>query len=133
MFQQSTGRLSHNQQFIEQGYSGFPPHVNRPDSQHIVNPGPIPIGDYWLEVVTSSRGPLTIMLHPAPHTNMFGRHSFRIQTGSVTKPGYSSQDCIILKAHPLTIDYYCPSFPRNHLNTLTQLLNNALCGAGKLT
>lgn len=98
IFQQSTGRLSHNQQFIEQGYSGFPPHVNRPDSQHRVNLGPIPVGEYRLGGVTSSRGPLTIVLQPSPHNIMFGRHSFRIHGDSMTKPGYASQGCIILTA-----------------------------------
>ncbi|MBT0718278.1 DUF2778 domain-containing protein [Rosenbergiella epipactidis] len=98
IYQQSTGRLYHNQQFIEQGYSGFPPHVNRADSQHIPNSGPIPIGDYRIGKVTTSRGPLTLVLHPAPHTIMFGRHSFRIHGDSLTTPGYASQGCIILSA-----------------------------------
>ncbi|WP_241608550.1 tlde1 domain-containing protein [Rosenbergiella epipactidis] len=98
IYQQSTGRLHHNQQFIEQGYSGFPPHVNRADSQHIPNSGPIPIGDYRIGKVTTSRGPLTLVLHPAPNTIMFGRHSFRIHGDSLTKPGYASQGCIILSA-----------------------------------
>ncbi|WP_241647134.1 DUF2778 domain-containing protein [Rosenbergiella metrosideri] len=52
--QQSAGRFYHNQQLIEQGYSGFPPDVNRADSQHLPNSGPIPIGDYRIGKVTTS-------------------------------------------------------------------------------
>ena len=98
IYQQSTGRLFYNQQFIEQGYSGSPPHVNRVGSQHIPNSGPIPIGEYRIGAITTTRGPLTLVLHPAPRTTMFGRHSFRIHGDSKTKPGYASQGCIILSA-----------------------------------
>ncbi|WP_241609577.1 tlde1 domain-containing protein [Rosenbergiella australiborealis] len=96
IYQQSTGRLYHNQRFIEQGYSGYPPHTNSGQSQHLADLGPIPIGDYTLGATTLSRGPLTLILQPATLNRMFGRHSFRIHGESSKKPGYASQGCIIL-------------------------------------
>ncbi|WP_380177575.1 tlde1 domain-containing protein [Kalamiella sp. sgz302252] len=96
IYQQSTGNLYHNGQYIARGYSGALTNKNNPDRQHVRGMGPIPRGRWHITQRTHSKGPATIVLNQVSGET-FGRTAFRIHGERVDKPaGFASQGCIIL-------------------------------------
>jgi hypothetical protein len=94
---QRTGNLYHNGQLIGQGYSGYPPHKNNPDSEQIHNFGPIPRGLYTIGIPHDSPhvGPYAMSLMPEDGTNTYGRSDFLMHGDSISNPGLASHGCII--------------------------------------
>ncbi|MFM0268275.1 tlde1 domain-containing protein [Paraburkholderia sediminicola] len=97
-YQQSTGNLSFNGEFVERGYSGAATGKNNPAMQAVPNIGPIPRGSYQVgEPHTSPHtGTYTLNLTATAGTNTFGRSAFRIHGDSLHHPGTASEGCIIM-------------------------------------
>lgn len=97
-WEQSTGHLYQNDQYLASGYSGFPPHVNKPDDEAVKGLGPIPKGRYHIGAPYDSPnvGPFALPLEAYPETVTFGRGDFRIHGDSRITPGSASHGCIIL-------------------------------------
>lgn len=97
-WEQSTGHLFHDDQFLASGYSGFPPHTNKPESEQIKGLGVIPKGRYHIGNPYDSPnvGPFALPLEAYPETATFGRGDFRIHGDSRVNPGSASHGCIIL-------------------------------------
>jgi hypothetical protein len=98
VWDQSAGKLFHNDEFICRGYAGSGPGKNNPELQSAVGVGPIPRGDWLLTGVCNSKntGPFTINLVPKAGTDALGRSAFRIHGDSKFHPGAASHGCIIL-------------------------------------
>ena len=105
-YNQRTGELSDPEGVIRgTGYSGQPPHSNKPQDEGLLGLGPIPCGDWTatgVEMTTTSHGPFVIVLAPDATTRIrvkaLGRDpdSFRIHGERITPPpGYASDGCII--------------------------------------
>ena len=96
-FEQSTGHLYLNDQFVASGYSGFPPYTNKPGAEQIKNFGPIPKGRYHIGSPYDSPnvGPFALPLEASPETMTFNRGDFRIHGDSRIDPGSASHGCLI--------------------------------------
>lgn len=96
-FEQSTGHLYLNDQFVASGYSGFPPYQNDPKSEQVKSLGPIPKGRYHIGAPYDSPnvGPFALPLEAYPETMTFGRGDFRIHGDSRLSPGFASHGCLI--------------------------------------
>jgi hypothetical protein len=82
------------------GYSGYNynsdgwNYQNQTGGTGTKNSGAIPPGTYYIKNVTSSKGPLTIVLESDRNNNMSGRGDFRIHGD--TSDSNASRGCIIL-------------------------------------
>jgi hypothetical protein len=96
-YQQSPGKIYHNGQYVDTGYSGALTNKNNPSRQQVKGLGPLPRGTYRITGYSSSKGPLTIILQQETGLS-FGRSLFRIhgEKRPPAKPGYASEGCIIL-------------------------------------
>lgn len=95
---QKTGAiLNAGGHLVAGGYAGRGSHKNDPDSDHLVNEGPLPKGFYELEapVDTPTHGPCVIRLKPDPTNEMHGRAGFLIHGDSIASPGNASNGCIV--------------------------------------
>lgn len=98
-YNQRTGQLFHDADFVANGYAGHGPGKNNPALQAYHNVGPIPVGRWTITgmiIMTSRLGPFVLVLGPAKDTETFGRTGFRIHGDSRTAPGTASEGCIIL-------------------------------------
>lgn len=97
-YEQSTGRLLHDNERIAIGYSGAEDGKNNPALQDQHNVGPIPVGNYSIgaPVDTVTHGPYVLPLTPDAGNEMFGRAGFLMHGDSVVHPGTASQGCIIM-------------------------------------
>lgn len=97
-YKQSTGELSHNGKHIEIGYSGVLTNKNNPDREQVKGMGPIPRGSWKIAGVSSSKGPLTIILmHVSGNTYQRDPNSFRIHDDKRHGvQGFASEGCIIM-------------------------------------
>jgi len=72
---------------------------NKPEKQGERNNGPLPRGDWGIGKTDSSKGPLTIDLHPKNNNDVFKTNrdpnSFRVHGDSSANPGNASEGCII--------------------------------------
>jgi hypothetical protein len=95
---QSTGELIGPDDVRAQGYSGAGVHKNDPDSQNLVDLGPIPCGVYRIgdPQDTAEHGPFVLPLTPDAANEMFGRAGFLIHGDSIEHPGAASEGCIIM-------------------------------------
>jgi hypothetical protein len=95
----SDGTLYHDGARIGRGFSGQPPHTNKPGDEGKKDLGPIPRG-YWTVTGrpydSALLGPFVLALEPKPGTEVFGRSAFRIHGDSKSQPGYASHGCICL-------------------------------------
>lgn len=77
-------------------YSGNGPDLNNPASQYIKNHGPIPQGQYILEMRTNTHlGPLVYYLNPVDPLQMHGRSEFYIHWDNRSKNYTASDGCIV--------------------------------------
>lgn len=98
IYQQSTGNLYHDSEYIDRGYSGVLTNKNNPDRQQVRGMGPIPRGKWRITQRTHTKGPMTIVLRQITGET-FGRTKFRIHGERIGKPaGFASQGCIILRS-----------------------------------
>jgi hypothetical protein len=98
-YQQSTGQLSHNGEFIATGYAGIGPDCNNPASQNVPFKGPLPQGTYTIDPVLDDgghMGPFVLPLTPWPNNNMFGRSGFYIHGDTAARNQTASNGCIVL-------------------------------------
>jgi len=102
-YYQHDGMLYHDGQYVGQGYSGHPPHVNDSDAENIKNVGPIPRG-YWKigEAVEHEKLGWALPLTPNIGTETFGRDGFWVHGDEIAHPGecLASDGCMIF---PLAI------------------------------
>ena len=98
-YEQSTGRISHDDAYVDTGYSGAGDGKNNPDMQDVQMVGPIPRGSYTIGAPhdTTTHGPYVLSLRPDPANEMFGRSAFLIHGDSVKSAGTASQGCVILQ------------------------------------
>ncbi|WP_246538246.1 tlde1 domain-containing protein [Nissabacter archeti] len=100
-YNQQTGELRHNGEFIAQGYSGKGVAKNDPSKQHIRDNGPIPKGYWRIAGHNNNKSPWTLVLEPLAGTNTFGRDSFLIHGDNRRTVGDSSKGCIIINGAEL--------------------------------
>lgn len=100
VYQQSSGKLFRDGQFVGEGYSGNGKGLNNPKSQELHDVGPIPCGAWLIGKPEDhpDHGPVVMRLTPEPETQTFGRDGFLIHGDLVEKPGQflASKGCIIL-------------------------------------
>lgn len=100
LYEQATGKLSLNKQYLATGYSGHPPYVNDPSAQERKGQGPIPCGLWVMEKPFDSlkHGPCCIPLTPGPDTNTFGRSGFLMHGDNKEHLGehVASEGCMIM-------------------------------------
>lgn len=96
-YEQRTGRILQDGEYVATGYAGKGDGINNPDMQDVHNVGPIPRGGYRVcaPVNTNTHGPYVLRLEPDPANEMFGRSGFLIHGDSVKHPGTASEGCII--------------------------------------
>ena len=97
-YDQLSGALSQDGQFVIKGYSGFGEGKNNPDLENVHDVGPIPKGVWSIGPPhdTTTHGPHVMPLTPLAGTDTFGRDAFLIHGDSVSNPGTASHGCIIL-------------------------------------
>lgn len=100
IYVQKTGELFNAKgELLASGYSGYPPDKNKPESQDLVDKGPIPVGEYLIGEPRSSldHGPYVLRLTPDAGNEMYGRTAFLIHGDRVDAAGFASRGCVILK------------------------------------
>lgn len=103
-YDQSSGELRRDGEFVVRGYSGKGRGKNNPALEGMAGIGPIPRGKYRMTGVYNSAnvGPFTIRLEPIDahygddRHDRTGRGAFRIHGDSIRAPGTASKGCIIL-------------------------------------
>ena len=98
-YEQVTGwMIDANETNVARGYSGSGVNKNNPDSQNLIDQGPIPQGFYTIGSPedTETHGPYVLRLTPDPANEMFGRGGFLCHGDSVVNPGTASEGCIIM-------------------------------------
>lgn len=95
IYEQSSGELTINGNFVGRGYSGRGIHRNKTTSEHIENYGPLPRGRYSMIYIGHHKGPVNIRLKPMPENQMYGRGLFLIHGDD--RYNDASEGCIILK------------------------------------
>jgi len=105
-YEQSTGRLYDDAGQVQgRGYSGQPPHTNKPEDEGLEGKGPIPCGKWFVTGVQYDNpklGPFVLILEPDDATRSrvaaLGRDpsSFRMHGERLEPPaGFASDGCII--------------------------------------
>jgi hypothetical protein len=96
-YEQSTGRLLHENERVAIGYAGKGEGKNNADMQDVRGIGPLPKGLYDINapIDTRTHGPYVMWLTPDPDNEMFGRSAFGIHGDSVVHPGEASEGCMI--------------------------------------
>lgn len=96
VWDQSSGTMAWDGNVFARGYAGKGAGKNNPAMQGVRKTGPIPRGLWRMAGVTSSKGPVTIVLEPEAGTNTLDRSAFRIH-GDNRRVNYTaSEGCIIL-------------------------------------
>lgn len=99
VFQQSTGKLKRDGNFVYQGYAGKGDGKVNPNMESVPNIGPLPKGKYTIighPFRHPHTGSYSIRLQPDSHNKMFGRSGFLIHGDSKKHPGEASNGCIIM-------------------------------------
>jgi len=104
IYQQSSGKLKQDGNFVGVGYSGLGNGLNNSLMQDVPDVGPIPVGTYEIgePFDTDTHGPFVMRLTPTGPTYTFGRSGFLMHGDSIENAGQhlASHGCIIL-ARPL--------------------------------
>lgn len=101
-YSQSLGRLwgvdGETLTRIGVGYSGYPPHTNRPEAETIKAAGPLPRGNYRVRLLGHHvrLGPTVFFLDPEAGTELFGRSGFLIHGDNEYGNNTASHGCVIL-------------------------------------
>ena len=99
VYEQSTGKLSHNGQFVASGYAGNGAGKNNPQMEITPETGPLPKGSYAITghpFHHPHTGAYSLRLSPHAGNRMYGRSGFLIHGDNVKHPGAASNGCIIL-------------------------------------
>lgn len=97
IYQQTTGELLHDGQYLTTGYSGHGEGLNSPAHETVPNVGPIPAGKWKIgrEFRHPAKGPVCMRLTPVGH-NAHGRSGFLIHGDNQAVNHTASEGCIIL-------------------------------------
>lgn len=97
VYQQSTGILQHDGDFIAEGYSGHGAGVNNPALESTPNTGPIPAGQWKIgrDFTHPTKGQICMRLSPEGH-DAHGRAGFLIHGDNKAMNRTASHGCIIL-------------------------------------
>lgn len=99
VYEQDTGILSHNGQFVAKGYAGKDAGKNNAQMEGTPNIGPLPKGQYSIighPFNHPHTGAYSIRLQPMAGNIMYGRSGFLIHGDSIKQPGSASNGCIII-------------------------------------
>ena len=98
IYEQTTGKLTLNGEFVGLGYSGRGSGKNNPQMESSKDVGPIPCGWYTIEgpFTSETKGPVVFHLFPDSENEMYNRDSFEIHGDSIANPGWASDGCIIM-------------------------------------
>jgi hypothetical protein len=98
VYEQSTGRLSHDGVEIWTGYAGHKEGLNNPQMQDVKGIGPLPQGLYTISIPYAHPhlGPVCMNLEPDQHNQMFNRGDFRIHADNVHNNHSASEGCIVM-------------------------------------
>lgn len=98
IYEQVTGKLYQDGQYVVTGYSGFESGKNNPAMEDDENVGPIPQGLYLImgPCNTVAHGPYVLPLVPDDDNEMYGRTGFLIHGDGIHDPGFASHGCIVL-------------------------------------
>jgi hypothetical protein len=96
---QNSGRLSDENGFVTEGYSGFGVGKNNPAFEEVPDVGPIPAGDYDVGEALDhpELGPVAVPLIARPGTDTHGREGFFVHGDSIQHPGEASHGCVIIE------------------------------------
>ena len=103
-YEQATGDLYHDKEFVGTGYSGAGVTVmegrNNPHMQDVPTRGPVPVGKWTIGPAGTSAhvGPVSMHIGACPGTNTFGRSDIMIHGDN--KSSNASHGCVIL-ARPI--------------------------------
>src|SRR2546422_5138907 len=91
-YEQATGTIYHDGEYVGTGYSGLDDGKNNPDMQEVQGVGPIPLGRYSIGAAEDSQklGPHVMPLVSQPQTETFGRSGFFIHGDDIQNPGEGS-------------------------------------------
>jgi hypothetical protein len=98
-FQQGSGKISHDGEYIATGYSGNGTGVNNPQAQNQSFVGPIPRGTYTIGAAIQDgglMGPFVLPLTAWVVNQMFDRSGFFIHGDNAARNQSASQGCIAL-------------------------------------
>ncbi len=96
-YEQSTGKMFHNDKPIGACYAGAVGYKNKTEYEGLKNKGPIPRGKWTIGYTYLKHphlGTYAIALLPNGH-NALGRSGFMIHADSVKNPGGASEGCIV--------------------------------------
>ena len=96
-YEQKTGRLLHNGDYITTGYAGHEEGVNNPDMEGVRGVGPLPCGEWEIgdPFHHDKAGQITMRLTPVGH-DALGRDGFLIHGDNTKGDQSASNGCIIL-------------------------------------
>jgi Protein of unknown function (DUF2778) len=96
-YEQKTGRLWHDDEFVSIGYSGHGEGVDNPEDEGRANVGPLPEGTYTIGAgfYDPKTGPLSLPLTQIAGVT-FGRSAFLIHGDNQALNHTASEGCIIL-------------------------------------
>ena len=97
VYEQSTGKLLKDDDYVATGYAGKGEGKNNPDMQDVQAVGPLPRGWWTIGAPrdTPTHGPYVLTLTPDEDTETYGRSGFLMHGDSVSDPGNASLGCII--------------------------------------
>lgn len=99
-YQQTTGKLWHDDAFLGLGYAGHGAGLNNHDLQASHGVGPLPVGEYTIgppKAPPDHLGPLAMPLEPKPGTEMFGRSAIFIHGDNPLMNHTASDGCLVLR------------------------------------
>lgn len=96
-FDSRSGHIRKNNALIGWGYSGFGSGLLNPADEYIINIGPIPRGEYTLELIQfPSEGPVVFNLKASESTNLHGRSGFHLHWDNRSHNFTASRGCIVI-------------------------------------
>lgn len=98
-YNQKTGELLRDGNYVDTGYAGIGDGWNNPDMDHVEMVGPLPRGRYTIgSLIKNGRhmGSNVMFLTPSPENEMHGRSAFYIHGDNPDGNHTASNGCIIL-------------------------------------
>jgi hypothetical protein len=97
IYEQGSGKLFHNDDYVDTGYAGCGIGLNNPQQDHMKNVGPLPRGLYMIGKAINGThlGPLALPLFPEQHNTMKGRSAFFIHADNAKGNQSASTGCMV--------------------------------------
>ena len=125
-YNQTSGWLDKDGVLVSKtSYSGFGLGLNNPALENVTNVGPIPAGEWTIEVppfTDPEHGPYCLRLRPKPLTVTYGRSEFLWHGDETEHPGehLASHGCIVSDRATRTRVYQSGDTDLDVISTLTQ-------------